>query len=542
MKHLKPLLGLLIAGALMAASLTGCSKRAEALTANSRPASGGELVFAFDGAAVATFPLDPQRSPYAPHNRIMRSIFDSLVVLQANGEVGPWLATAWHTSSDGRATTFKLRQDVTFHDGTRFDAAAVKANLDRIADPKNALFAANDLIGYKSSTVVDDFSVRVEFTTPFAPLLAQLSKTNFGMISPAAIAKYGEQLPDHPVGTGPFKVASITPGVEVVLERFEAYRWPPAGSSNPGAAHLQRLVFKNVPEEATRVAVLENGQAQAADLIPPQNLVQFRQRKDLDIVEGELLNHNYALFLNLKRAPWNEVRVRQALRQALDLDAAVKTIYLGTAQRAWSPLSPSVFGYDKTLEGSWKADLAAARQALDELGWKPGADGVREKSGKRLTLGFLDGQGNREKRLDLVTLLRRQLKEAGIELRIDSQPGGNYLDRIKSGDWDLLGASQFTPDPDVLRRLYSPLNHSATSFVRVDDPELTQWLERGYQTLDPAERKRLYGLAQHRIVEAVYAIPVYVLDYPVTETNRVRGITVDRHGFPEFQQAWVAQK
>ena len=198
-------------------------------------------MFAFDGAAASSFLLDPQRSPYAPHNRIMRQVFDSLVVLQPGGQVGPWLATSWQVSPDGKSTTFKLRQDVTFHDGTRFDAAAVKVNFDRIADPKNALFAANDLVGFKGATVVDDHTVRLDFATPFAPLLAQLSKTNFGIISPAAIAQYGDQLPSHPVGTGPFKLVSVTPGTEVALtivpgvDHMGAVRDPAALAASVGA-------------------------------------------------------------------------------------------------------------------------------------------------------------------------------------------------------------------------------------------------------------------------------------------------------------------
>lgn len=151
----------------------------------------------------------------------MRSIFDSLVVALPGCRFGPWLATSWQVSADGKSTTFELRHDVSFHDGTRFDAKAVKANLDRILDPKNALFAAGDVGSLQSVSVIGGFSVRLDFATPFAPLSEQLSKTNFGMISPAALATYGDQIPAHPVGTGPFELASIAPGTEVVLGRVE---------------------------------------------------------------------------------------------------------------------------------------------------------------------------------------------------------------------------------------------------------------------------------------------------------------------------------
>lgn len=539
----------LLALSLMSA-LAACSPKAakqagstkgEALANASEPRAqpGGELLFAFDGAAVTQFVLDPHKSVFAPHHRVIRSIFDSLVVLLPDHSVGPWLAKRWQVSDDGREYTFELREDVTFHDGTRFDAAAVKFNFDRIHDAKHALLARDDIGPYESSEVLDTFKLKLRFSTPYAPFLVNLSKSSLGIVSPAAIAKYGETVGLHPVGTGPFRFASLEAPSEIVLTRNEAYRWPPAGSAHEGAALLGRIVFKNVPEEATRVAVLLNGQAGAADLIPPQNLLGLRKSPDYQVVQGELLNHNYALYLNVTRAPWNDLRARQAFRDALDIDTAVRTIYLGTLERAWSPLSPSIFGYDKTLVKSSKHDRARAEQVLDELGYAKGTDGIRQKDGKRLTVVLLDTQGNREKRLDLQTVFRRQLRDVGIELRIDNQPGGAYLAKASAGDYDLIAASQFASDPDVLRRIHTPGHRSAASVSRVDDPELGALLTQGYQALTAEARVEPYKKAQRLILDRVYAIPTYVLLYTVAAARRVQGIRVDAHGFPSFYDAWI---
>jgi peptide/nickel transport system substrate-binding protein len=285
--------------------------------------------------------------------------------------------------------------------------------------------------------------------------------------------------------------------------------------------------------------VLLNGQAGAIDLIPPQNLVSLRSSGDYHLTQGELLNENYALYLNVEREPWNDVRAREAFKRTLDLDAAVRTIYLGTLARAWSPISPSIFGYDKSLENGWKPDRAAAARTLDELGWKPGPDGVRVKNGKRLSLVFLDTQGNREKRLDLMTVLKRQLRDNGIEVRMDTQPAGLYLAKSAAGDFDLLAGSLFAPDPDVLRRIYSPRLRAATSVARVNDPELNDLLERGYTELDPQKRFEIYAQAQRVIVERTYSIPAYVLLYTVASANKVQGIGIDVHGFPVFYDSWL---
>lgn len=544
----------LIALATVAVVLAGCGKKGEPTASTSStgagaaaPAdgasavAGGELVFAFDGAAVTQFVLDPHKSLFAPHHRVIRSIFDSLVVLLPGNKFGPWLAKSWEISPDGKTYTFHLRDDVKFHDGTRFDAAAVKFNLDRVKDPKNALMALSDIQPYASSTVVDDFTLKVQLSTPYAPLLANLSKSSLGIVSPTAVQKLGDAIRINPVGTGPFKLKSVTPGTEIALERNPDYRWAPEGSKHAGPAWLDRLIFKNVPEESTRVAVLQGGQAQAADLVPPQHLLSLRQSPEFRVVEGELLNHNYGLYLNVTHAPWDDARIREAFRKSLDVDAAVRTIYLGTLKRAWSPLSPSILGYDATLENSWKFDRAGAAKIFDEHGWKTGPDGVRVKDGKRLSLVFVDFQGNREKRLDVLTILRRQLRDNGIEVVVQSEPSGAYQARLAKNNYELTGGSLFAPDPDVLRRIHAPGQRTQLSVSRTDDPDLNRILNAAYQEGDEAKRVALYKQAQHLIVERTYVIPIYVLVYPVVTQAKVHGVAIDAHGFPAFNDAWISK-
>jgi peptide/nickel transport system substrate-binding protein len=487
------------------------------------------------------FTLDPHKSAFAPHNRVFRSIFDSLVVALPDHTVGPWLAESWTISADRRAYTFKLRPDVKFHDGTPFNATAVKFNLDRIKDPKNAFTSASDIGPYERSEVVDEHTVRVILSTPFEPFLVNRSKTCLGVVSPAAVARYGDQFPVNPVGSGPFRFKSQIPGTEIRLERNPDYRWAASNAGHAGPAYLDVLTFKNVPEEATRIAVLQSQQAQAADIIPPQNILSLRSDPAFQIIQRELLNENYALYLNIKRPPWDDENMRQAFRLSLDLDAVVKTVYLGTYQRAWSPISPSILGYDKTLEGSWRPNPRLAAELLDAAGWRLGADGVREKDGKPLTVVFIDTQGNREKRIDVITMLRQQLRKNGIALRIDSQPTGSYTQRVQRGEYDLNAGSLFAPDPDVLRRIFSPADRALSAVAKVNDPELNQLVNAGYQEPDQQERSDLYRQVQRKVVDKVYAIPVYVLPYTIAAASSVHGIAIDTHGFPVFQDAWIAR-
>ena len=541
--------GLLIAGAVGtiggAFAIRGAlghatTKDARTLSGTGVARAGGELIVAFDGAAVATFALDPQNSGFAPHNRVLRSIYDNLTQLLPDQSVGPWLAESWTVSSDLKSFEFKLRRGVKFHDGTPFDAAAVKANFERLSLPSNALTSRTSLGPYQGSEVLAEDRLRVTLTEPFAPFLRNLSMTKLAIVSPTAVAKHGAVFAQNPVGTGPFRFAGLLPGTEIRLERNPDYAWGPANAAHSGPAHLEKLTFKNVPEESTRVAVLQSGQVHASDLIPPQNLAALKNDTRFTVLEKELLNTNYSLGLNVGKAPWDDEEIRLAVRLSLDIDAIVRVIYLGTFPRAWSPLSPSMFGSaEKELTNSWRPEPARALSILDRKGWKPGADGVREKDGKRLTIKFVDSQGNREKRLDVVQLVRRQLAASGIALSIDSQPAGVTSSKLATNDYDLYGGASFHGDPDILRQSYVPAARTVASGNKVVDAELIEWLSQAARESDGPKRSELYRLAQRRIIDKTYSIPIYVLLYNLGISARAHGIAIDAHGFPNFYDAWL---
>ncbi|MFE5321792.1 ABC transporter substrate-binding protein [Paenibacillus sp. NPDC056579] len=501
---------------------------------------GGELIFALGGVVVDDN-LDAHKAGNAQNGRVMRSLYDSLVVELPDHSIKPWLATSWEISEDKRSYTFHLRKDVKFHDGTPFNAEAVKFNFDRIKDPATkASSSLNEIGSYVSTDVLDEFTAKINFKEPFAPFLSNAAKVDLGFVSPAAVKKYGDKYPQNPVGTGPFKLSKLVAGTEVQFEKNPDYQWAPPTAKHQGPAYLDKLTVKYVPEEATRVSVLQGKQVHVADIIPPQNLVALKADNQFRIQETELLQVNFSMYLNPQKEPWNDLKVREAVRSAMNLDSAVKTIYLGTSKQAWSPLSPSMFGYTPTVENTWKADAKKANDSLDELGWVKGTDGIRVKDGKKLTIEFIDTQGNREKRLDLMAVLQQQLKQAGIELKVVSLPAGTYSERRTKGDYDLVAASQFSGDPDVLRQLFSTKGPSKTNnLARANSPELDQWLEEGYLENDTAKRKEIYKKVQEYIIKNVYSIPTYVFQYSVASVKVVNGITFDYPAWPVFYDAWI---
>ncbi|ULL15286.1 ABC transporter substrate-binding protein [Paenibacillus sp. H1-7] len=522
--------------------LSGCAKdsgvTATGSATDGKPVQGGELSF-----ALATSPdtLDPHRSGLAVAVRVIRTIYDNLVVQLPDNTIKPWLATEWSISPDGKSYTFKLRKDVKFHDGTPFNAEAVKFNYDRIINPETKAANALALLRpYKSAEVIDEYTVKLNLETPSAAFLGNLSQALLGIVSPTAAKKYGDDFGKHPVGTGPFSFVKWNENADIQVAKSPEYNWAPELVSNKGQAYLDKITFKIVPEEATRLGSVQSGQVLAVETVPPQNVVTLKNDPKTQLLQANTVGLPYTLFFNLRRPPWNDVKARQAVQAALDVDAIVKTLYLGTYQRAWSALTPGIFGYDASLENSFKQDLPKANRLLDELGWVKGADGIREKGGKKLTLHYVDASPNREKRNDIAVIVQQQLKQVGISVEIEiTKDVANVV--YKNGAHDLYGNSQVNSDPDALKNFYRTQDPNATrlTIAGLADPELDQLLDQGTYEQDPAKREAIYKKVQRYLHDNAVIIPIYIFPYTVAASKSVKGLKFDSLGYPLFNDVSI---
>lgn len=220
--------------------------------------------------------MDPGQLTDINSMRVLSSVYDTLVRFKEDSfTLEPSLATSWAISSDGLNYTFKLRRGVKFHDGTPFNAEVVKFTYDRLLDPKHPYantgpfpFAGFYYGAVKQVTVVDASTVRFTLKQPFSPLLNNLTLNTGRIVSPAAVKRYGKDFASHPVGTGPFKFASWEKNVRIVLNANTAY-W----GGKPG---LDRLIFRPLPEEQTRVTELLSGGVDFIVDVPPDNIAQIR--------------------------------------------------------------------------------------------------------------------------------------------------------------------------------------------------------------------------------------------------------------------------
>jgi len=524
----------------------GASPAAESSAAPSSQSSdtprGGELTY-----ALATSPdqLDPHRSGYAVAVRAIRTIHDSLVAQAPDGSIHPWLATEWEASPDGKSYTFKLRQDVKFHDGTPFNAEAVKYNYDRILNPETKAANSQSLIyPYESAEVIDEYTVKLNLKTPSGAFLGNLSQALVSIVSPTAAEKYGDQLTKNPVGSGPFKFVSWEENSQIVVERNPDYNWGPDSLvDNTGAPYLDKIAFKIVPEEATRIGSVQSGQILAGETVPPQNIASLANDAKLQIFKSNTQGLPFTLFINQKREPWGDTKLRQALQAAIDVGSIVKTLYLGTYDQAWSPLTPGTLGYDASLENVNKFDQSKANALFDELGWLKGDDGIRAKDGKKLTLRYVDGSPNREKRNDIAAIVQQQLKQVGIAVEVEiTQDFRTVI--FEQGNYDIYGNSQVNSDPEALRNFY----HSGAKSIAASqnlpgyaNAEVDALLDAGLVEQDPAKREDIYKQIQQIIIRDAVIIPIYVFPYTVAASKTVEALKFDSLAYPLFNDVYIGK-
>jgi peptide/nickel transport system substrate-binding protein len=528
-----------------ASALAACGGGDDATSTNAAqstgtPRDGGSFVFATDKEPEC---FDTQVSQSDVSGVIMRNVYESLVSQAKDGTFKPWLATSWEVSPDAKTYTFHLRDGVSFSDGTPFDAAAVKANLDRIADPKTKSKYAISLLGpYRDTTVVDDHTVRVRFKTPFATFLRNASTTYLGFHSTKSIEEHGSRLcaggPDQ-VGTGPFLLKSYTRGQQAVLVRNPKYDSAPGTAAHTGPAHLDRLTFRFVPDPTVRVGSVVGAQVDAADAVPPNQLPKVQRSGALKLVSAETPGVGYTYYLNTTDKLFSDKRVRLAVQKAFDVESAVKAVYFGAYDRSWSVLSPSTPGYDPSLKGTWNFDPAAAGKLLDEAGWTGrDGDGYRTKDGKRLSTRLLFvPEYTSEDRAALDQALQADLKKVGIDLKLVPLDSAAYEPVRNAGKYGLIGFAWGGGDPDLLRVLFDStqlFDDGGDNASRLDDPQVDAALKAGGATTDLAKRKVAYATVQQRLIQEGDALPTAVQKRQIAVTSKASGLTFDANGWPLF--------
>ncbi|MGO2750463.1 MAG: ABC transporter substrate-binding protein [Pseudoclavibacter sp.] len=519
--------------------LSACASAGPAAqeAATGQPVEGGELVV---GVATDTKIIDPHLTGSSITATITRNVVDSLVGQAEDNSFTPWLAESWEINDDNTLYTFTLREGVTFSDGDVLDAEAVKTNLDRVLDPETLSVYAKSLLGPVTEvTAVDARTLTIAYDTPFATLLQGLSLPYLGIQSPKHLEETADTTTSV-VGSGPFVLESFVPGQGSSLSKRADYDWGPGYAQHTGPAYLDSIEFTYLPEASTRLGTLTNGQTQIIDEVPPANAEQLSSTDGIELETYENPGVNYAFQLNTQRAPFDDVKVRQAFQSALDVESSVEATFFGTLAPADNILGPATLYYDESVADLWGFDEDKANTLLDEAGWTDrDSEGYRTKDGERLAVDWVYNEASTgQLNATLVQSLQSQVKEIGFEIVLVPTDEGGQTAASEAGDYDLSSFFYVRAEPDILRTVYHSDNipPAGGNLARVST--LDALLEEGVGATDD-RREEIYSEVQTEIIEQAYSVPLYVAAFQLGRSTDVQGITWATNAKPLFYDVWL---
>lgn len=502
-----------------------------------RPMQGGTLSVAL---GTDTAIIDPSITGSSVTAVIARNLVDSLVGQAEDNSFTPWLAERWEINDDHTRYTFHLRKGVTFSDGTPLDAEAVKYNFDRIIDPKTTSTYAKSLLGPVNSIEAPDAdTIVIGYEKSFSPLLQGLSLPYLGIQSPTYL-KTTTNTKNTVVGSGPFTLDSFVKGSGSHLTKRTDYDWGPGYAAHKGAAYLDAIVFKILPEASVRLGALTSGQVHAIDNVPPANYNAVKENSSLRVVTRENPGVNTSYFLNTSRGPFSDEKVRQAFQSAVDAKSAVQAAYLGSLKPADNIFGPSTLYYDQSIAEAWGYNPSRANKLLDEAGWSErDGEGFRVRDGKRLTVRYVyDSSDKSAEEVLLAQAVQYQVKHAGFDLELVPTDDGGHTAALANNDYDIDSFWYVRAEPDILRTVflsdYIPPKGANASRVSALDERLLKAVGASDE-----ERKKLYGEAQKEIVEKAYAVPLFVAAYQLGASRKLQGISWATNAKPNFYDAWL---
>ena len=435
--------------------------------------------------------IDPALTTGAAAGEIAQNILDTLITIDSDQKFHPALATKWVIEDSSKKFTFTLRDGVKFHDGTLLTSQAVKMSFDRILDPKTKAGAVVSIMGpVDTITAPDDKTVIVTFKQGYPAFMLQLWRYFFGVMSAKYLAtlKPGD-VAAEPVGSGPFKFAGRSADGVVTLTAFPDFTWGSEIFKNRTVPYLDTLKFRAVTEPSTRIATLESGENLLIDEIPEADYSRLKTDSRFRFVLSPRASHTLGFSMNVTKAPTDDHAVREAVNWAVDRQSIVDKVFFGVHHSSQGPLSEGVWARDDTIEKTFTFDPAKAKSILDAAGWKLGTAPIRQKNGQDLQILLATF---RSPWTDIAQAMQSQLRDVGIDLKVQVMERGPYLDYVRGYKHNMAATSSTSIDPDgILRVCYHSANRvSGSNFSNVSDPALDALLVKGQtQELNTPERK-----------------------------------------------------
>ena len=397
--------------------------------------------------------MDPHQSTAAVDRQVFQNLFDKLVDINKDLEIVPMLALSWTITEGGRVYTFKLRPNVVFHDGTPFNAEAVKYNFERMLDRSFNSPRRNEVSLVTGVTVVDPLTVRVTLEKPYSPFLSILADRAGMMVSPAAAQRAGKQFSLQPVGAGPYRFVEKRPQERIVLEKFDRH-W------DSTAGNAQQIIYRPFTDENARLANLRAGELDIIDQVAPAEVPKLKTDPVLKLSEIVGLEWQ-GMWIQVESGIFANRALRQALNATIDRRTLVRVVFQETAVPANGPFPPGMFTNSITSNSRIpERNLDLARQKLREGG---------QPNGFAFTLKVTPGRVPQQ----VAQVIQSMAADIGIRVNIEIVEFGAILSQGDAHKFEaiLLGWSG-RPDPDA--NIYGffvtggGLNFSAYANSKVD--------------------------------------------------------------------------
>lgn len=486
--------------------------------AQAEPVSGGTLIW---GHSETVQNLDMHQTGTASTSRVLQNVHASIVTVDENLNVIPNLAESFEVADDGLTYTFRLREGVKFHNGATMTSADVKYSFERCKDPATGAVNFEVFNNVASIETPDDLTVVIRMSSVNAPFLSRLAENGAGVVMPV---DSGPQQGTTPIGAGPFKFVSYTPGVVVELERFDDYYG--------GPAYLEKITIREISENTTRLTGLQTGELHMINDIPADRVSQIEAAPNLQVVKWFPLNWD---FVNLNQArfePFKDQRVRLAFDLAIDKEALLEGALWGQGAPTASPSYPTSAAFNAALQ-SRAQDLAQARALLDEAGYPAGALKVVFKA-----------TTNYPYHIESAQIIAEWLREIGVEMTIEQLTWADWLSQCWiDRDFEMSMMNFFTLwESDFL--YYSLWNtEGAFNYRSISNPEIDRLTTEARGVVDPLERAELYKQVQQIIHDEVLDIILWFRNGTIAAQPNVMGLDTIVHpngSNLNFHKVWLS--
>ncbi|MFC8527403.1 ABC transporter substrate-binding protein [Nocardia sp. NPDC057227] len=523
------------AGAAVLAACGGTGRRTQSGSApTGDPVRGGTLTIS-DTQAVPSW-QNQRLSTYSSGNLVFPVLVYLLYFDPKAKKLVPWIASEWSHNPQNTEFTFKIRPGVTFSDGTPLDAEIVRRNLDRLGkgDPARNI-PANAYLkpGYDRAEVIGGDTVKVVLTKPNQDFPLRVSQLQNGLVAAKTLeldlTEAGK--PENVVSAGPFVFESQVPNQEVVLRRREDYAWAWQGSRNQGAAYLEKVVWRVLPEIGLRTGALQSGQVDIARGVQPIDEPQLTSGGFQVLATRPTLGtSNWAAF-RLNHPIVSDERVRKALQITIDRDEMSRTALSASFPPAKSILNvehPAFVDHSK----EFAFDPARGRKLLDEAGWVPGTDGIRVKDNRRLELTVPQDAQQAALNGAWEYIAQQWRQELGVVLNVRN-------------DATFATAAQTDAEvPIVVSRisvvsLAQQFGGAGNTSTLVEEPGLVAFRERELNAADDAALAQIQREEQQYLLDRAYVIPVFEEAQVYGVSSQVN-LEFNATTYPLFHTAWKA--